>query len=66
MEVFAIIMVAVFMTVVIVKMGEKEFREGYQDCLNHYKTNKNLIPFESSRDSYEKGWNQCCQDLRGV
>ena len=66
MEIVAVIMVAVFMTVVVVKIGEKEYREGYQDCVNHFKTNKNLIPFEHSRDSYEKGWNKACEDLRGI
>lgn len=65
MSVLAIIMVTVMMTVVIVKIGEKEYREGYQDCVNHYKDNRTLIPFETSRDSYEKGWNQACKDLKG-
>jgi hypothetical protein len=63
MEILIIIVMTVIMCTVIVKMGEKEYKEGYQDCVRHYLDNKILIPFDEPRDNYEKAWNQACEDL---
>jgi hypothetical protein len=63
MEILIVIIMTVVLCTVIMKVGEKDYKEGYTDCVKHYLDTKILIPFEEPKDSYERAWNDACEEL---